>query len=136
MEKVLGVQLLVELYGCKYETLTKREFVEEALQEASLKSNTHSIGSFFHQFQPHGVSGVIVIEESHYTIHTWPEYGYAAVDLFYCSKDVKIDKAIEVLKEYFNPKDIKISEIKRGIVNEDRVIKLNPELEDLEKAVV
>ena len=136
MEKVLGIQLLVELYGCEDSSLTKREFVEEALQVASLKSNTHSIGSFFHQFHPHGVSGVIVIEESHYTIHTWPEYGYAAVDFFYCSDDVEIDSAINVLKEYFKPKDIKISKIKRGIVNKEKVLNFKPKINDFEKAVV
>ena len=118
MKKALGTQVIVELYGCDPKTLTNRDYVEKALQEAAKKSNAHSIGSFFHQFQPHGVSGVIIIEESHYTIHTWPEHGYAAVDLFYCSEDVDVDKALEVLEEYFKPEKMTLFELKRGVLTE------------------
>ncbi len=118
MKKALGTQLIVELYGCDPKTLTSRDYVEKALQEAALKSNAHSIGSFFHQFQPHGVSGVIIIEESHYTIHTWPENGYAAVDLFYCSEEVDVDRALEVLEEYFKPEKMTLFELKRGVLTD------------------
>ncbi len=118
MKKALGTQLIVELYGCDPKTLTSRDYVEKALQEAALKSHAHSIGSFFHQFQPHGVSGVIIIEESHYTIHTWPENGYAAVDLFYCSDEVDVEKALEVLEKYFKPEKMTLFELKRGVLRE------------------
>ena len=118
MKKALGTQVIVELYGCDPKTLTNRDYVEKALQEAAQKSHAHSIGSFFHQFQPHGVSGVIIIEESHYTIHTWPENRYAAVDLFYCSEEVDVDKALEVLEEYFKPEKITLFELKRGVLTE------------------
>ena len=120
MKKVLGTQLIVELYGCDPETLTNRDYVEKALQEAAVKSHAHAIGSFFHQFQPHGVSGVIIIEESHYTIHTWPEDGYAAVDLFYCSDEVDVEKALDVLEEYFKPEKMTLFELKRGVIPEKK----------------
>ncbi len=64
------------------------------------------------------MSGVIIIEESHYTIHTWPENGYAAVDLFYCSDDVDVDKALEVLEDYFKPEKMTLFELKRGVLTD------------------
>lgn len=86
------------------------------MMTAAKESNAHTIGTFFHQFKPHGVSGVIVIEESHLSIHTWPEHGYAAIDYFYCSDEVLPDRAIEVFRAKFKPEKIKVKEFKRGKV--------------------
>ena len=116
MKKSLGTHLIVEFFDCDPHTLTDKDFVERVMMEAALKSHTHPIGSFFHQFKPYGVSGVIVIEESHYTIHTWPEHGYAAIDLFYCSEDVDVEKALEILEKYFKPGRISLVEMQRGLL--------------------
>jgi S-adenosylmethionine decarboxylase len=64
------------------------------------------------------VSGAVIIQESHYTIHTWPEHGYAAVDLFYCGGTVHVDKAVDVLRERFKPAKIKFLVVRRGIQSE------------------
>jgi len=58
---------------------------------------------------------VVVIEESHYTIHTWPEHGYAAIDLFTCSDDVDVEAAIQYLKDHFKPSKIEKVEVDRGV---------------------
>ncbi len=71
----------------------------------------------FHLFNPHGVSGVVVIAESHLAIHTWPEYGYAAVDLFTCGDDVSPDVAFEYLKEKLGATTFTAFEMKRGILD-------------------
>ncbi len=114
----LGIHLLVEMYGCDPQTLKGVDYVGKAMERAAKESRAKVVEIFFHQFLPYGVSGVVVIEESHYTIHTWPEEGYAAVDLFYCDPNVDVDKAIEVLKEAFRPKHMTIMEVKRGLLPE------------------
>ena len=116
MRKALGTHVIVELFDCNPNTLTKKEYVERALVRAARESNAKIIDYFFHQFKPYGVSGVVVIEESHYTIHTWPEHGYAAIDLFFCSDDIDLDRAIEVLREEFQPDRISTVELLRGLL--------------------
>lgn len=116
MKKALGTHIIVELFDCNLNTLTNKDYVERALVRAAKESNAKIVDYFFHQFQPYGVSGVVVIEESHYTIHTWPEHGFAAVDLFFCSDDIDVDKAIEILREEFEPNRISTIELKRGLL--------------------
>ncbi|RKZ27454.1 adenosylmethionine decarboxylase [bacterium] len=116
MNRALGYHLLLEFHGCPPETLEKVEYVEKAMKEAARVSRANVVDTFFHQFNPHGVSGVIVIQESHLSIHTWPEHGYAAVDLFTCSEDVDVEKAIEYLRSAFRPSSVSVVELRRGIV--------------------
>ncbi|MDD4848209.1 MAG: adenosylmethionine decarboxylase, partial [Bacteroidales bacterium] len=80
----LGRHILVEFIGCKSETLNDVALIEESMVTAARKADATVINSTFHHFSPFGVSGVVVIQESHLAIHTWPEYQYAAVDLFTC----------------------------------------------------
>jgi len=83
--------------------------------EAVRRANVTLLDLRVHTFNPHGVSGVAVIAESHISIHTWPEFGYAAVDIFTCGKDAHPEAALEVLREAFKPKRMEVIEIKRGI---------------------
>lgn len=111
----LGSHLLVELYGCERNKLELQHTVEEAMLDAARRSEASIVTSSFHEFRPYGVSGAVIIEESHYTIHTWPEHGYAAVDLFYCSESVKVDKAVEALSEHFRPTRTRFLVVRRGL---------------------
>ena len=117
-EPSLGSHLLVELYGCKAEALETEAFVGTAMREAAVKSKATVVAQSFHEFKPYGVSGAVIIQESHYTIHTWPEHGYAAVDLFYCGGTVLVHEAVEVLRERFQPKRIKFLVVRRGLESE------------------
>jgi S-adenosylmethionine decarboxylase len=110
-EPSLGSHLLIELYGCE---------VGDAMREAALESEATVVAQSFHEFKPYGVSGAVIIQESHYTIHTWPEHGYAAVDLFYCGGTVKVHKAVEVLQRRFQPERIKFLVVRRGLQSEVR----------------
>ena len=112
--KTLGTQRIIELYDCENSTLERVPWVERALLDAADQAGTRIVSYSFHQFLPYGVSGVVVIEESHLTIHTWPEHGYAAVDFFFCSDDVDADAAIEVLRNRFRPAKIESRELHRG----------------------
>jgi S-adenosylmethionine decarboxylase len=83
-----------------------------------MESKATVVAQSFHEFRPYGVSGAVIIQESHYTIHTWPEHHYAAVDLFYCGGTVLVHRAIEVLQERFKPARIKFLVVRRGLEHE------------------
>lgn len=114
----LGSHLLVELYGCSPETLEVESIVGAAMREAAVRSEATVVEQSFHEFKPYGVSGAVIIQESHYTIHTWPEHRYAAVDLFYCGGNILVHRAIDVLKERFQPQRIKFLVVRRGLQSE------------------
>jgi S-adenosylmethionine decarboxylase proenzyme len=109
----LGNHILLEFHGCST-NLKDSAKVKEILLKAAKVSQAHIVDSFFHQFSPHGVSGVIVISESHYAIHTWPEHEYAAIDLFSCSEDLRTEEAIKFLKEAFQPEAVSMLRLDRG----------------------
>ena len=117
-EPSLGSHLLVELYGCDGRTLELEETVAGVMHEAAVRSEATVVAESFHEFKPWGVSGAVIIQESHYTIHTWPEHEYAAVDLFYCGGTVKVHEAVEVLRQRFKPKKIKFLVVRRGLHSE------------------
>lgn len=117
-EPSLGSHLLIELFGCEQKRLEHEVSVGEAMRQAAVDSEATVVAQSFHEFKPYGVSGAVIIQESHYTIHTWPEHGYAAVDLFYCGGTVKVDRAVETLRERFRPKRIKFLVVRRGLQSE------------------
>ncbi len=112
--KSLGRHVLVEFYGCDADRLNSVELIERSMKEAALNSGATIVESVFHLFSPHGVSGVVVIAESHLAIHTWPEYQYAAVDLFTCGDSVDPWVAFEYLKEALKAENMFTMEMRRG----------------------
>lgn len=117
-EPSLGSHLLVELFGCEAKLLEEERTVGDAMREAAVQSEATIVAQSFHEFKPWGVSGAVIIQESHYTVHTWPEHEYAAVDLFYCGGTVLVHKAVEVLQRRFRPKRIKFLVVRRGLQSE------------------
>ena len=113
----LGKHLLLELKDCNKEVLNDLSFLKDALLSAAEEAGAIVVGESFHQFAPQGVSGAVLIAESHLFLHTWPEYGYAAVDIFTCGDSVKSDVAAELLIKRLESKDPSIVELKRGILN-------------------
>ncbi len=112
----LGRHLLVELNDCDREVLNDLDLLREAMLTAAVESGAVILGDSFHRFSPQGVSGVVVIAESHLSVHTWPEYGYAAVDVFTCGSTVDPRKAAEVLIERLGSKNHSTTEIQRGVL--------------------
>jgi len=112
----LGRHILAEYYGCDTNILNNLKQLEQYMQEAVLRSGATIIDSTFHQFNPHGVSGVIVIAESHMAMHTWPEYGYAAVDFFTCGERVDPWKAFDYMNEKLKSVKHSTKELKRGLL--------------------
>lgn len=115
--KALGRQIVVEYYGCNPTTLNDVALIKQVMRDAAEASGATIVQEAFHLFNPHGVSGVVVIAESHLTIHTWPEYSYAAVDLFTCGDDVNPDVAFDYLKAHLEAGSYNAIEMKRGILN-------------------
>lgn len=113
MVSSLGKHILAEFYECDREKLNHPEIIERAMNEAAEISGATIVQSVFHMFSPYGVSGVVVVAESHLAVHTWPEYGYAAVDYFSCGP-VDSKAAIRYLKEKFGADKVTIREVERG----------------------
>ena len=109
----LGKHWILELYDCTESLLCDPRMVEQLMQEAAKAMQATIVESNFHHFSPLGVSGVIIIKESHLTIHTWPEYGYAAVDIFTCGQ-IDMDNGISFLKEGFQSNSSELKKLSRG----------------------
>ncbi|AJD30058.1 adenosylmethionine decarboxylase [Clostridium sporogenes] len=111
----LGRHILAEIYGCNASLLNDKHYIENLMVESALKSGAEVREVIFHKFNPQGVSGVVIISESHLTIHTWPELGYAAVDVFTCGDTVNPWEACNYMTEKLNAKNMTATEIKRGV---------------------
>ncbi len=111
----LGKHIIAELFECDSDTLDNVDAIKKSLLEAATASNSTVINYNFHRFKPYGVSGYVLIAESHISIHTWPEYGYAAVDVFTCGDKTDPWKGLEVLKDRLKAKRITVMEITRGL---------------------
>ena len=112
----LGRHLLIELQDCNKEVLNDLGYLRDAMVTAAVNCGAEVLGESFHHFSPQGVSGVVVIAESHLSIHTWPEYGYAAVDIFTCGTAVEPEKAVETLIEKLGSRNPSQTEIQRGLL--------------------
>ena len=111
-----GTHLLVEYWGCDVAILDDVGAVGEALQRAAEAAGAVVVGSVVRPFSPQGVTGVLVLEESHLSVHTWPESGYAAVDLFTCG-DCRPERAHVVLREAFKAMRSEMIRVARGREN-------------------
>lgn len=89
--------------------------IRSTLLEAARRAEATIIDDRFHQFAPQGVSGVVVIAESHLSIHTWPELGYAALDLFTCNLHMPLEECLDMIRQAFQPSDMEVKRIERGI---------------------
>jgi S-adenosylmethionine decarboxylase proenzyme len=110
----LGIHMLVELYECDRELLNDPVFIEKAMKKAAVESGATIVSCHTNLFNPYGVSGVVIIAESHITIHTWPEHGYAAVDAFTCGDSVSPLKVKEVLEKLLKAGRSTMKDFKRG----------------------
>ncbi|RLG58233.1 MAG: adenosylmethionine decarboxylase [Candidatus Hydrothermarchaeota archaeon] len=115
----VGLHLVVELYGCKREDISTLEVYKEKIERVVNKSGVTVLSSYHHQFNPHGVTSIFLLAESHFTVHTWPEYNYMAVDIFTCGSTEKAWQVLECLKEEFKPVKVKVIDIIRGIPYEE-----------------
>jgi S-adenosylmethionine decarboxylase proenzyme len=124
--KALGRHILAEFFNCDPQIINDVEKVEQYMKRAAIECGAAIVNSVFHTFNPHGISGVVVIAESHLAIHTWPEYGYAAVDVFTCGNSVDPWIATRTLQEYLRAESIKSIELNRGELKNQGVLHHKP----------
>lgn len=117
----LGRQLLIELKDCNVEVLNNQDYLRQCLHEAAEHIGATVVNECFHTFSPQGISGVLVISESHICVHTWPEHGYAAIDIFTCGDLVRPELAVNPLVEKLGSKNPSFIELKRGILQDNPV---------------
>ena len=114
--KGLGRHVLAEVYGCGFDILNDLDRIREILVSAALSAGAEVLETTFHRFSPQGISGEVVISESHLAIHTWPELGYAAIDVFTCGSHVDPWVAMEAIIEEFGATSVTATEVKRGVL--------------------
>jgi len=107
----------VELRDCNPKIIKDLAKVKNALVSAAKEAKATIVDISFHEFNPFGISGMVIIAESHLSIHTWPEYSYAAVDIFTCGDLIKPEVAASFLIKEFESKTPSIVELKRGILS-------------------
>lgn len=116
----MGRHFIFELFGCEKAVLDDLPGIEAAIVKAAEAAGATVVGKVFHKFAPQGVTGVVIIAESHISIHTWPEIGYAAVDIFTCSARTEPMKAFDVISSLLKPSTTSVVEVKRGIMEAGR----------------
>lgn len=122
----LGRHALLDLYGCNPDILNDTKYLQSLFKQTALDLECTVVQEVFHHFAPHGVSGVVVIAESHLAIHTWPEYGYAAVDLFTCSESTELAALTELLGDRLQAEEVEFREDSRGCMTDRRLAMLEP----------
>jgi S-adenosylmethionine decarboxylase len=124
MSDVLGHHFLIEMYECDAQLLNDVAEIQAQMLNVAKSCKMTIIQHYFHPFTPHGISGFIVIAESHLAIHTWPEYGYAAVDLFTCGRTDMLEGCLQKLRENFRCQRISTVKVLRG--NKDAPERITP----------
>jgi S-adenosylmethionine decarboxylase len=112
----LGRHLLIELRDCDADVLQDLELVRTALLEAAAVAGATIVSEAFYQFAPFGISGMVIIAESHLSIHTWPEHRYAAADIFTCGELLQAPEAVDVLVNNFRSLNPTVMEVARGLL--------------------
>lgn len=128
--KTLGQHLLAEFRGCDREALNDLAFIEASMRKAAVDACATVMNASFHKFGPQGVSGVLVLAESHLSVHTWPEHGYAATDIYTCGDQCFPERAQESLARALGATSFEIMHIERGAMHDAsgmRVLRHGPE---------
>lgn len=111
----MGRHVIAELWGCNAETLNDLQGIERIMVNAALKAGAEVREVAFHKFAPQGVSGVVIISESHLTIHSFPEHGYASVDVYTCGDRIDPNVACDYITQWLGAKQREAIEVPRGV---------------------
>jgi len=107
-----GVHLIAEFWNGRI--IEDKKEIKKILISAVEKANCTPLNIVIHKFEPQGITGVVLLAESHLTLHSWPEYNYVAIDIFTCGDRAVPDKALDYLKEIFAPEKVEIQKVERG----------------------
>ncbi len=124
----VGSHCILELYNCPTDLLNNLVFIRHSLQEAAKRAKSTLLKEITHQFHPYGVTALALLAESHISIHTWPETGYVAVDIFTCGQHTEPEAACKFLLQVFQAGDHVLLHFPRG--------RLTPQLQELGKSLL
>ncbi|MEM3437691.1 MAG: adenosylmethionine decarboxylase [Nitrososphaerales archaeon] len=116
----MGIHIIAELLGVDSEKISRVEGIRNIFDRVISESNLKVVSSNFYQFEPYGVSAVYLLRESHLSVHTWPEYGYIALDIFTCGPSGSALKAFKLLVKEFKPKVIKKKILRRNLYEQNQ----------------
>jgi S-adenosylmethionine decarboxylase len=111
----MGRHVIAELWDCNIDKLNNMDLIEQVFVNAALKAGAEIREVAFHKFAPYGVSGVVIISESHLTIHSFPEHGYASIDVYTCGDIIDPNVAAEFISESLEAKTSEKVEVPRGM---------------------
>lgn len=114
----MGRHIILEMYGCPSKLIAFAPEMKTAFDKIIKEAELNRVSEAFHQFKPHGVTAIVLLEESHISMHTWPEFGYVAMDIYTCGKEGSAEKAAELAEQLFMPEKVLKNSIKRGLENE------------------
>ena len=114
MKKPIAKQLTIDVYGCTFDVLNDPDFIKSALLAALKEAQLTLVDFVCHHSDPHGITAMVLLDKNHMTIHTYPELGYAAIDVFACAEDARPDKALAVFKTFLKPEKVKTTRLIRG----------------------
>ncbi len=115
---ILGHHAIADIYGIENDALDDIEKMKKTILDSCKKSNLHVVEFTFHKFEPYGLSGICVLEESHFAIHTWPEHNFASIDAFTCGDKMDPSLACQTVANKLGYTDLKIKTMDRGVFNE------------------
>ncbi len=115
----VGVHIIADFYGCPRELLSRAETLKRIFEESARYAGVTLIGARYHQFEPEGATGILLLAESHIAFHTWPEHGLVTLDVYTCGDPKEADNVYEFLIKALKPKRIKFIKLPRGDEIED-----------------
>jgi len=111
--------IIIELNECPFDCINDRERLDQLLIDVAEALNTEVIGALSHQFQPYGITALLIVGASHLSIHSWPEFGYASFDMLVCTDGFDLSAIIELVKQRVESKRVNFIEFRRGLVQPD-----------------
>ncbi len=115
---VLGYNIFADMYGCDANLLDSIKYLRRLLKGAADTGNMHIVKVFFHRYYPQGITGLVIVKESHIALHTWPEYAFASVDIFLCGNNSDPYKTLKHIENGLKPSKIIIKSVERGVIHE------------------
>ncbi len=109
-----GYHLMMELYGCDQDKINSRKYLHNLVKGAVKEAGLTNLGSRFHKFEPHGVTGFTLLAQSHISFHTWPEFGYLVLDIFTCGDQIQADRLADHFLEKLRPARVNTHVVRKG----------------------
>lgn len=121
--KLIGKHVTIDMYGCNFDKLNNMDFIRDAIYSAVTEANMTVIDFTFHRFEPQGLTMMALLARGHMSVHSYPELGYAAIDIMTCEEQSNPNNAIAVLRERLKPEKTRTTHIKRGDFGSERDMK-------------